>query len=160
MRRFINIIICTFLFNSVFAQNIALNKELFQCIQESSIYKYYSEKELVVFWIYRDFQTKGVDIDTSYFGFYNSCELPNLDSLKQSGANYFEVDSRDFTDEATTLANMYNNCSQLSFLIEGKDTLMNIYYSSRQQYVTYRKVHALPRNVQDYLEKKGIRIFE
>ena len=156
MKRTLIIVIYTFLFSNVFAQHPALNKELFQGIQEPSIYKYYSGRFLVMFWVYQDIQTKGVDIDTSYFGFYESCDLPSLDSLKQGGAYYFEVDSSDFADEEARKINGTQNCAQLSVFTEGKDTLMNIYYSRRQQYATYKKVNRLPKNVEDYLKKKGV----
>lgn len=149
---------CSFLFTSTLAQRLDLNNKLFQNIQESSIFKYYSGKILVTLWVYKDIQAKGIDIDTSYYGFYDSCDLPNLNSLKDSGINYFEVNSIDFIDETSRKANLNNICGQLNIYTEDKDTMISVYYSSRQQYVTYEKVDALPKNVQEHLEKKGIKL--
>ena len=100
----------------------------------------------------------GISFSQSYFGFYDSCELPSLDSLKQDGTYYFEVDSSNFADEETTKVNLYNICGQLNIFTESKDTFMNINYSSRQQYATYKKINTLPQDVQEYLEKKGIKL--
>lgn len=98
----------------------------------------------------------GITVTIKIYGFYDNCDLPNLDSLKQEGSYYFEVDSIDFADEATMKVNMQSSCGQLNIFTEGKDMIMNIYYSSRQQYATYKKVNALPENVRDYLKRKEI----
>jgi len=143
---------------NLIAQSSALSGKIFNSVDEPSIYKYYTSQFLVTFWVYKEDLTKVVDIDTVYYGFYDSCELPSLDSLKQSGTYYFEVDSSDFVDEETTKANIHNSCGELSTSSEGKDIFMNIYYSSRQQYATYRRVQTLPPNVLTYLKKKGIKI--
>jgi hypothetical protein len=151
-------ILCIFLITNVLAQSINLNNKLFQNIQEPSIFTYYSGKFIHTLWIYKDIQTKGIGITASYYGFYNSCDLPSLDSLKQSGTYYFEVNSTDFDKEKTKLKIPYNSCGELHIFTVGKDTMMNIYYSNSQQYVTYKKIKTLPEKVTIYLKSKGIQI--
>jgi len=124
--------------------------------EEETIYKYYTDELVIWIWFYE--KTSQIESYKTNFGFYNTCELPSLVSLKQSGTYYFEVVSSDFADEETTKVNMQNSCAQLNIFTEGKDTLMNIYYSSRQQYVTYKKIQTLPKNIQEYLEKIGIKL--
>ena len=120
------------------------------------IYKYYTRELVTWIWFYE--KTSNIESYKINIGFYDNCELPSLDSLKQSGAYYFEVDSSDFADDATTKVNMQNNCAQMNIFTQGKDTLMNIYYSSRQQYATDRTVDALPTNIHEYLQTKGIKL--
>ena len=122
--------------------------------EEETIYKYYIGELVIWIWVYE--KASQIESYETNFGFYDSCDLPSLDSLKSSGAHYFEVDSSDFADEETTKVNMRNSCGQLNIFTEGGDTLMNVYYSNRQQYVTYKKINALPKNVREYLLKKGI----
>ena len=140
------------------AQVNVLNGKTFQSVDEPSIYKYYDEKFVYIFWIYKEDINKRVDVDTLSYGFYNSCELPSLENMKQSGIYYFEVDSSDFVDAETANTAVHNACGELNIFNNGKDTLMNIYYNSRQQYATYRKVNALPKNVRAFLKKKGIEL--
>jgi hypothetical protein len=123
--------------------------------EEETIYKYYTGELVIWIWSYE--KTSQIESYKTNFGFYNDCELPSLDSLKREGTYYFEVDSADFADEETTKVNMQNSCGQMNIFTDGKDIMMNIYYSSRQQYVTYKKIDALPANVQEYLQKKGIK---
>jgi hypothetical protein len=100
----------------------------------------------------------GITVTVKKYGFYNSCELPSLDSLKQSGTYYFEVDTSNFVDRETENININNACGELSYSVEDEDTLMTVCYNSRQQYATYRKINTLPKNVWAYLEKKGIKL--
>jgi hypothetical protein len=145
---------------SVQETNQSLNNTIWQHTAENYIYSIYHQGKLYEITDYSksSYPEGSITIAIKIYGFYDSCELPSIDSLKQSGAYYFEVDSSDFADEATTKVNMQNNCAQMNIFIQGKDTLMNIYYSSRQQYATYRKVDALPKNIQEYLQKKGIKL--
>ncbi|MEM4326153.1 MAG: hypothetical protein QXU40_02535 [Candidatus Pacearchaeota archaeon] len=92
------------------------------------------------------------------YGFYDSCNLPSLDSLKDSGKYYFELDSTDFKDEEVRKMNTDDNCAELNIYTYEGDTLMTIYYSSRQQFVTYKKIDSLPEIVTKYLKEKGIEV--
>lgn len=129
------------------AQNASLPGNMFQSVDEPSIYKYYSEESLFVFWIYKEDVKKVVDIDTLQYGFYDSCGLPSSESLKDSGKYYFELDSSTFADETGSKIDINNACSELNIYMEDKEIRMTIYYSSRQQYTTYKKVNTLPKNV-------------
>lgn len=92
------------------------------------------------------------------YGFYNSCDLPSLNSLKSVGKYYFELDSSDFEDEETKKVRTYSRCAVMEIYTYGGDTLMTIYYSSRQQFFTYKKINSLPEIVTKYLKEKGIEI--
>jgi hypothetical protein len=140
------------------AQYNLLAGNIFQSTQESSEYKCYTEKFLLILWVYKDDKAKVVDIDTMQYGFYNSCELPSLDSLRKSGVCYFELDSSDFVDKESTNINIHNACSELNFIVEGKETRMNVYYSSRQQYATYKEVKTLPHKIRRNLKKRKIKL--
>ena len=110
----------------VTAQNNILNGKTFQSVDEPSIYKYYSEKFVFTFWIYKENVNEIVDIDTLLYGFYNSCDLPSIEELKPGGVYYFEIDSSDFADEETANMNIHNTCGELNLFTDGGDTLMNI----------------------------------
>jgi hypothetical protein len=98
----------------------------------------------------------GIEVSDYFYGFYNDCDLPSIDSLKRSGDYYFEVTPLEFEDENKRKIYVENACGQVSFFTEKQDTFMNIYYSSRQQYVTYKKLDSLPQNVQKHLAENGI----
>jgi hypothetical protein len=140
--------------------NQSLVNTVWQNATENYIYSVYYQDKIYEITDYTksSYPEGGIAITIRTYGFYNTCELPSLDSLKKSGTYYFEVDSSDFADEETTKLNMQNSCAQLNIFTEGKDTMMNIYYSSRQQYATYKKVYTLPKNVQEYLQRKGIKL--
>lgn len=142
---------------NVFTQNLKLKNKFFRNMDEPSIYIFYAEKKLLTYWVYKD-TSKGATITTSFYGFYDSCDLPSLDSLKENGRYYFELDSTDFENEELRKIRTYQNCAELTIFSYGNDTLMTIYYSSSQQYVTYKMIHSLPENVTRYLKEKGIEI--
>ena len=142
---------------NVFNQNLNLKDKIFINIDEPTIYILYTEKKLLTFWVYKD-TSKSVKITTSFYGFYGSCDVPSLDSLKESGRYYFELDSTDFENEELRKIRTYQNCAELTIFSHETDTLMTIYYSSSQQYVTYKRINSLPENVVKYLKEKGIEI--
>jgi hypothetical protein len=80
-----------------------------------------------------------------------------LEDLEQNGTYYFEVDSNDFADEETANINIHNSCGEMNIFTDGKDTHINVFYNSRQQYATYKKIDALPKNIRAYLERNGIK---
>lgn len=92
------------------------------------------------------------------YGFYESCNLPSLDSLKDRGKYYFELDSSDFEDEETRKVRIYLRCAELNIYTYEGDTLMTIFYSSRQHFFTYKKIDSLPEIVTKYLKEKGIEV--
>jgi hypothetical protein len=122
---------------------------------DETIYMYYSKVFAIIIWAYKT--PSKIDNYTMYYGFYDDCDLPHIDSLKQSGIYYFAVDKSDFENEQKRAVSMRNACEELNIFTVGNDTLMNIYRSSNQQYITYKKLDSLPQNVHDYLRKKGIR---
>jgi len=140
------------------AQRSKLAGKIFQSLQEPSIYKCYSKQFVFTLWIYKERKKQMVDIDTLNFGFYDSCALTNFDNLKDSGIYYFEVDTSDFLDNDTKRINISNGCAQFDLFTENKETMINLLYNSRQQYVTYRRINALPSAVQKYLRMKGIKL--
>jgi hypothetical protein len=95
----------------------------------------------------------GIVVSESYYGFDDDCSILGIDNLKDSGNYYFEL-GLSFQKNGEE----YTDCAELNIFTEGKDTFMNLYYSSRQQYVTYKKIDSLPKQVQQYLQKQGIRI--
>ncbi len=139
------------------AQDILLKNYLFQSVDEPSSYKYYSNNFVLFLWEYVDNPEKGISIDTLSYGFYNSCALPSIDSLKRRGIFYFEVEPSDFNDESRKQIAI-QNCNQLNVLISNKDTVMTIFNSSRQQHATYKKIKTLPQNVLDHLRKRGVKL--
>ncbi|MEO6903283.1 MAG: hypothetical protein ABI315_09025 [Bacteroidia bacterium] len=159
--RYLLLICCILKVILVSAQ--ATGKSLINTVWENAsenyIYSVYYQDNIYEITDYTktNFPEGGITITIKIYGFYDNCDLPNLDSLKQEGTYYFEVDSIDFADEATTKVNMQNICGQLNVFREGTDTVMNIYYSSNQQYVTKKKVNALPENVRNYLKRKEIK---
>lgn len=160
--KYLLIICCTLKVMLVSAQetNQSLINTVWQNASENYIYTVYHQDKIYEITDYSksSYPEGGITVAIKVYGFYDTCELPSLVSLKKSGTYYFEVDSSDFADEETTKVNMQNSCGQLNIFTEGKDTMMNIYYSSRQQYATYKKVDTLPKNVQEYLRKKGIEL--
>jgi hypothetical protein len=138
----------------------SLINTVWQNTTENYIYSAYLQDKIYEITDYSksSYPEGGITLSIIFYGFYDNCELPSLDSLKPSGTYYFEVDSIDFADEETTNINMQNSCADLNIFTVGKDTMMNIYYSSRQQYATYKKIEALPKEVQEYLDKKGIKL--
>lgn len=161
MKNYLTVLMALFCFNLV-GQCIVKNRLEGFWVQlrtdsvntDEVIYKHYSAKISTMLWTYQN--TQQVEYYSSNFGFYHDCDLPSIKSLKQNGTYYFEVDSTDFVDEKARMAAVENGCAQMNIQIQGKDTLMSIYYSSRQQFVKYKKIQALPPNVQEYLKNKGI----
>ncbi|WP_321321741.1 hypothetical protein [Labilibaculum sp.] len=140
--------------SNLVSQNAELEGGLFQNIDEPSIYHYYKGKQLLVYWVYENNPNKVVEIDTLNYGFYNVCDIPSIDSLKQSGKYYFEIDAEDFEEGER----FDRDCGEMEIYKEGDKTMMNIYYSSSQQFVTYMKIEVLPEKVQRYLQKKGVSV--
>ncbi|MEJ5265506.1 MAG: hypothetical protein WHT29_09340 [Bacteroidales bacterium] len=123
---------------------------------EETIYKYYTGELVIWIWFYE--RTSQIEIYKTIFGFYNDCDLPRLDSLKREGTYYFELDYTDFDNEKTIKTITHQECAELNIYTHERDTLMTIYYSIRQQFVTYKKINALPEMVMKYLKEKGIEI--
>jgi hypothetical protein len=144
------------------AQNIdmKLSKTTWKNVNEAYIFSFYVKNDFFTITDYTKsaYPEGGITFYLSNFGFFNSCDLPHIDSLKESGTYYFEVDSLDFAsdDEEMIKKQMNQICSELNFSVEGKDTLMTIYRSSQQQYATFKKIDSLPKNIQDYMKEKGI----
>jgi hypothetical protein len=90
------------------------------------------------------------------YGFYDDCDLPSIDSLNQSGDYYFEVDVSDFEKEQDGSQKYVGNCFGLSIFKDRQDTMMNIYWSSRQEIFTYKKINNLPGKIHDLLQENGI----
>jgi hypothetical protein len=119
-----------------------------------SFYRIYTVKYVYSLWV-----TDSISIGKpNWYGFYDDCDLPAIDSLKSSGDLYFEVTPFDFRYEDKRKVNVENACAEMFFFTEKQDTSMNIYYSSRQQYATYRKLDTLPQSIQKYLVEKGIHV--
>jgi hypothetical protein len=137
---------------------LRLPTTIWQNDTEKYIYLYYSQKRLYETTDYTDskYPEFGIEVSNYFYGFYHDCDLPSIDSLKRSGEYYFEVTPLEFEDEDKRKVYVENDCGQVSIFTEKQDTLMNIYYSSRQQYVTYKKLDSLPPNVQKHLEENGI----
>ncbi|NDV45667.1 hypothetical protein D0T49_01200 [Paludibacter sp. 221] len=121
------------------------SNDLLQKEEDETIYLYYSKKTVTMIWFYES--TQEIDTYTAYYGFFNSCNLPDIRSLRDNGNYYFMVDSLDFEDEEHREVNMQNACAELNSLIIEGDTLINIYYSHNQQYVIYKKVNSLPEKI-------------
>jgi hypothetical protein len=92
---------------------------------------------------------------TRFYGFYGDCDLPSIDSLKDNGLYYFDVIPLYFEVEDDRKVYVESACREISFFTEKQDTFMNLYSSSRQQYVTYKKLDSLPPKLQRYLMSKG-----
>ena len=127
---------------------------------EEYIYLYYSQKTLykITEYTWPTDPESGVKVSTRFYGFYDDCDLPSVDSLKPNGVYYFDVIPLYFEVEDDRKVYVENACGELSIFTEKQDTLMNIYYSSRQQYVTYKKLDTLPQNIQKYLQEQGIHV--
>ena len=121
---------------------------------DESIYLYFLDKTVITFWVYEGDQN--TESYSTFYGFYDDCNLPSINSLKDEGVYYFMVDSLDFEDEHFIAKNMENECAVLYLFIEDKDVFINIYYSASQQYVTYKKANRLPEKAYDHLKNKGI----
>jgi len=100
----------------------------------------------------------GITVTEKRYGFCNSCILPSADSLQESGICYFELNPTDSSNQETESADTFNACGELSFITKNKLVLMNIYYNSHQQCGTYKRINILPKNIQKYLAKNGIKL--
>jgi hypothetical protein len=140
--------------------HLYLQNTLWQNKTETYIYQCYSFKKmyLITDYIQSGYTEGGITKSTYFYGFYNDCDLSSIDSLKRNGDYYFEVTPMEFEFEEKRKVYVANACGQVSFFTEKQDTFMNIYYSSRQQYVTYKKLDALPQNIRNYLLKKGVHV--
>jgi hypothetical protein len=138
-----------------------LPNTIWQNNTEKYIYLYYySQKKLygITDYTRSKYPEFGIEVSNSFYGFYNDCDLPSIDSLKRNGDYYFDVIPFYFKYEEKRKVYVENACGEVSIFTEKQDTFMNIYYSSRQQYVTYKKLDTLPQNVQKYLIGKGIHV--
>ena len=100
----------------------------------------------------------GIEVYKYFYGFYDDCDLPSIDSLKPNGFYYFDVIPLYFEVEDDREVYVANACREISFFTDKQDTLMNLYSSGRQQYVTYKKLDRLPQDLQKYLEEQGIHV--
>jgi hypothetical protein len=137
-----------------------LQNTLWQNDTEQYIYLYYSQKKSyeITDYIRSKHPQYGIEVSNYFYGFYDDCDLPNIDSLKHSGDYYFEVVPFYFKYEEKRKVYVENACAQISIFTEKQDTFMNIYYDSRQQYATYKKLDTLPQDIQKYLVEKGIHV--
>lgn len=153
---------CFLTFASCTAQDVNndLSNTIWQLVGDDYVYQIYSDDKvyLVTDYTKSSYTEGGITLTTKRYGFYNFCIPPRLDSLKKNGIYYFELDSADFSDQESKENAIRNACGELNFVKEGKTILMTIYYNSRQQYGTYRKVKEIPSNIQKYLKRKGIRL--
>lgn len=142
--------------NSACAQN--LQNSVWKHSEEDYIFLLYLESQFldITDYISADYPEGGVTLSKRYFGFYNSCELPNIDALQSSGPYYFEIDEDEINDDGSI--DDYD-CLELSFSEENGEEYMNIYRSSQQQFSTYRKLRQLPKNLEDFLKKERPEIY-
>ena len=162
MKYLILIICCVLKTVSVLSQStgFSLLNTIWQNVEENYIYIVYKQNKIYEITDYTksSYPEGDITMTMKIYGFYDSCDLSSLDSLKQSGRYYFELDSTDFENEEFRKIGTYQNCAELTIFPHETDTLMTIYYSSRQQYVTYKRINSLPENVVKYLKEKGIEI--
>ena len=127
---------------------------------EEYIFLYYSQKTLykIADYTRSTHPEFGIEVSDSFYGFYDDCDLPSIDSLKPNGIYYFDVIPLYFEDEDDRQVHVENACREISIFTEKQDTFMNLYSSKRQQYVTYKKLDSLPKNVQKYLQEQGIQV--
>lgn len=139
---------------------VDLANTIWQLSDEDYLYLVYSKGNVYEITDYTksNYPKVGITVTERRYGFYNSCILPSADSLQKSGAYYFELSLTDSSNQDTESINTFSACGELSFIKQDKQVLMNIYYNSRQQYGTYKKRTTLPKNVQKYLEKDGIKL--
>ena len=123
----------------------------------SNFYYAYTHKYLYTFQPTR-FDSTGIRICRYFYGFYDDCDLPSTDSLKQNGDYYFEVDIADFEKDQDGSQRYVGNCFVLSIFKDKQDTMMNVYWSTRQKIFAYKKINNLPDSVYDILQKKGIHV--
>jgi hypothetical protein len=156
------LISCFLKFASGVAQGVDndLSNTIWQLVGDDYVYQIYSNDKvyLVTDYTKSNYPDGGITLTIKRYGFYNSCIPPRLDSLQKNGIYYFELDSADFSDQESKEISIQNACGELNFVREGKTILMTIYYNSRQQYGTYRKVKEIPSNIQKYLKRKGIKV--
>jgi hypothetical protein len=137
-----------------------LSKTVWQEKEEGHIYLLYFQgrKYEITDYSKSSYPDGRITISEKRYGFFDSCELPSLESLKQNGAYYFELDSSDFADETFESVNIQNACGEVSFVHTGERNLMTIYFNSRQQFVAYAQVYTLPRNIRKILRKTRIKM--
>jgi hypothetical protein len=105
-----------------------------------------------------NFDTMGIRMYRYFYGFYDNDDLPSLDSLKQSGDVYFEVNISDFKKGENGEQIYTGNSLGLSVVNNKQDTIMIIEWSTRQMFFTYKKINKLPDTFQVFLQKKGIHV--
>ena len=128
-----------------------------QLTTEDYIYIFYDESNVYELTDYTSagYPEGGITLSSNIYGFYETCELPGIDSLKQSGNYYFEI-SPEENIKGDGFVAYANDCGELKIYLKGSKTMMNIYYSSSQQFVTYMKIDALPTKILRYLKEKGV----
>lgn len=160
--RSILLIYCVLKFTICSAQEpeIDLANTIWQLSVDNYVYLVYHKGNVYEITDYTksSYPNGGITVTSRKYGFYNSCVLPSADSLQKSGIYYFELDSTNSSNQETRNSNISSACAELSFVKEEKNVLMNIYYNSRQQYGTYKKINTLPKNIQKYLKRKGIKL--
>ena len=136
-----------------------LSYSIWQHSEEQYIYYLYFDDFLyeITDYISASYPEGGITLSKRHFGFQNTCDLLNIDSLQNLGIYYFEIDEGDVNDNRSI--NSYE-CLELSFLKENEDEYMNIYSSRQQQFSTYRKIKKLPKVVEEYLKESHSDIYK
>ncbi|RZT96594.1 hypothetical protein EV201_1235 [Ancylomarina subtilis] len=154
--KYLVIIILVFVICDVYGQadENKLANTIWQSTSEDYIYLVYNDNKVydVTDYTSAGYPEGGITISANLYGFYSKYDLPSIDSLKQSGKYYFEIDPEDLEEGES----FESECGEVEIYKEGDETMMNIYYSNSQQIAIYLKVDELPIKIQKYLKKKGI----
>ena len=137
-----------------------LQSSIWQHSKEDYIYQVYLKDQLleITDYVSASYPEGGITLSSNYYGFYNSCEIPHIDSLKSSGPYYFEISDIEINDAGKIEGPI--RCLELNIFKEDEDTSMNIYDSYHQQFSTYQKLKKLPKNLEDYLKKEHPEMYE
>ena len=81
-------------------------------------------------------------------GFFDSCNLPSIDSLKNKGKYFFIISKEEVQDK--DLMNTF--CQELSFYTSNDSTFFSNYSSYNQQYAVFYKLKELSTELKEYLK--------
>jgi hypothetical protein len=153
------LLLALFLLNISFTSAQKFPKGIWQHSEEKYIYIVYLDRQFLEITDYTasSYPKGGITLSKRLYGFYNSCDVPSIDSLQTSGTYYFEIYEDDINEDGS-LENY--DCFELSFSEEYGTEVMNIYRSSQQQFSTYRKVKKLPKNLEEFLRKEHPEIYK
>jgi hypothetical protein len=152
------LLLALFLLNISFASAQKPPKGIWQHSEEKYIYTVYLDRQFLEITDYTasSYPKGGITLSKRLYGFYNSCDVPSIDSLQTSGTYYFEIYEDDINEDGSLED---YECLELSFYEEGGAEFINIYRSSQQQFSTFRKVNKLPKNLEDYLRKEHPEVY-